>query len=103
MVHHFSEMSSREAIAPDKQEEVSGRSTKMARLGRKYAALFDLAGLPGAVTELSPPSEWASRVLRIMASASWADPCFLEELSESNLIRTMCRVGHTCTEGLCCA
>ncbi|GLC46278.1 hypothetical protein PLESTB_000994000 [Pleodorina starrii] len=80
-------MSSRVAEADDHDKDLD-RTTKMARVGRKYAVLFELAALAGSET---PPEDWASRLLRLMSSAGWADPSFLEELSESGLVRGMCR------------
>ncbi|GFR44029.1 hypothetical protein Agub_g5185, partial [Astrephomene gubernaculifera] len=69
-----------------------GRTAKMARVGRKYATLFELAALPTSKAEPVVPCEWASRVLRLLASASWADPVFLEELCESGLVPAICKV-----------
>ncbi|GIL56795.1 hypothetical protein Vafri_12097 [Volvox africanus] len=83
-------MSSREAQVADR-DKYAERTTKMARIGRKYGVLFELAALAGSETAAAPPEDWAGKLLRVMSSASWADPSFLEELSESGLVREMCR------------
>ncbi|GLI66113.1 hypothetical protein VaNZ11_009824 [Volvox africanus] len=83
-------MSSREAQVADR-DKYAERTTKMARVGRKYGVLFELAALAGSEPAAAPPEDWAGKLLRVMSSASWADPSFLEELSESGLVRAMCR------------
>ncbi|GIL84474.1 hypothetical protein Vretimale_18992 [Volvox reticuliferus] len=83
-------MSSREAQVADR-DKYAERTNKMARVGRKYGVLFELAALAGSETAAAPPEDWAGKLLRVMSSASWADPSFLEELSESELVRSMCR------------
>ncbi len=81
------------ANSRDADEE---RAAKMSRVGRKYAALFELAAQAGSDTSPVLPEDYASRLLRLMSSAGWADPSFLEELGESGLVRAMCQVGCAC-------
>ncbi|EFJ41137.1 hypothetical protein VOLCADRAFT_98903 [Volvox carteri f. nagariensis] len=83
-------MSIREAEAADRDKDAE-RINKMARIGRKHAALFELASQAGSESTGAPPQDWPGKLLRVMSSAGWADPSFLEELSESGLVRAMYR------------
>lgn len=65
------------------------RPAKM-KPGLKFPGMAELAS--HASSTGGPPPEFASRALRLVASNNFADPVFLEELVESNLVAALCAV-----------
>ncbi len=65
------------------------RPAKM-KAGLKFPGLAELAAQASGTSGLPP--DFASRSLRLVASSNFADPVFLEELVESNLVAVLCAV-----------